>query len=266
VYGLRLLCGWAAGVLGVSAAPCQESNVSVAGGPLSTASQWREFGVAGRMLVHESGHLSGESLSANYLCAPWRIHGQLAVLQGRRAYQGQTSAGRAVVSHSSIRQQEGKLQVFYEFTDAWQLGGQLTRLTLKREIASASGALGYPEHFDWTSLSMGVQWHPRLGPGQWTLTAWMGTSLDSRLRVTLPGRDTTSMPPGASQHRALAASWRTQLTPGWYLQASVDYRRTDLDLGAPAVVRRHGLPVGTVHQPETQFTDRMAAVHLGYTF
>jgi hypothetical protein len=74
------------------------------------------------------------------------------------------------------------------------------------------------------------------------------------------------MPPGASQHRALAASWRTRLTPAWYLQASVDYRRTDMDLGAPAVVRRDGLPVGTAHQPRTQFTDRVAAVNLGYTF
>jgi hypothetical protein len=238
----------------------------MSGGVFNSASQWREFSVTGQVLVHESGHLKGKSLNTTYLCAPWRMHGQVAVLQGTRAYQGQTSGGRAVVSRSSIRQQEGKLLVFHELADAWQLGGQLNRQILKRDIASASGVQGYPEHFDWTSLSMGLQWQPRLGPGQWTLTAWVGKSVDTRLRVTLPGRDTTSMSPGASQHRTLAANWRAQLTPAWYLQANVDYRRIDMDLGETAVIRRNGLPVGAAHQPQSQLTDRAAAVHLGYSF
>ena len=257
---------WVVGIAVAKAAPSQESGFSLTGAPMNAASQWREFNVANQMLVHESGSLKGVSIGVSYQCSPWQIEMQVAALQGQRVYQGQTNGGRAAMSQSSIRHHERKLQTLYEWRPGWLIGGMLTQKTLWRDIASASGAEGYPERFAWTSLSMGLQWQPRLGSGQLALTAWAGQALDANLRVSLPGKDTTALTLGTSRHMALAANWRTRISPQWHLGAGMDYSHTNMGQGPTGIVRRNGLPAGVAHQPKTHFTDSWITLRLEYTY
>jgi len=249
-----------------AAAECVDRSASWQAASVTSSSDWNEFDASGRKLVHESGTLQGVELSAGLRCGNWNLQGQLSQLDGSRLYVGQTSTGVPVTSRSALRQRQGHLQASLNVTDAWQLGGRLSGQTLWRDIASAGGASGYPERFDWTLLSLGAQWKTALGPGQLTLAAWAGTQLASSLVLTLPGRDQATLPLGSISQTELAAGWRTQLSPAWHLQADVHYRRTDIDQGADVVIRREGIPVGMAHQPRTSMVDMPIAIRIGYEF
>jgi hypothetical protein len=255
-----------ASVSAAAIADCVNPSTSWQAAHVNTPSNWRELDAAGRKLVHESGTLHGVEVSVGLRCGDWNWQAQLSQLEGSRLYDGQTSAGVPVVSRSAIRQRQGHLQASVNLTDAWQLGTRLSGQRLWRDIASAGGASGYPERYDWTLLSMGAQWQTALGPGQLSLAVWAGTQLTSDLVVNLPGRDSASLPLGSIKQVELAAGWRTQLSPAWHVQVDVGYRRTDMAQGADGVIRRSGVAVGMAHQPQTSMVDRPTAIRLGYTF
>ncbi|MDO8249388.1 MAG: hypothetical protein Q7T78_06675 [Rhodoferax sp.] len=247
-------------------ADCADRSTAWQVAHVSAPSEWNELDASGRKLVHESGTLQGVELSVGLRCGDWNWQAQLSQLDGSRLYDGQTSIGVPVASHSALRQRQGHLQASVDVTESWQLGGRLSAQRLWRDIASAGGASGYPERYDWTLISLGAQWQTALGPGQLTLAAWAGTQLTSRLVVNLPGRDSASLPLGSIKQVELAAGWRTQLSPAWHVQADVGYRRTDMEQGADGVIRRSGVPVGVAHQPRTSMVDRPIAIRLGYMF
>lgn len=263
-----------AGVLGFLAAAtsiaaagnCVDHSTTWQVASVSNLSDWNEFDASGRKLVHESGTLQGVELSAGLRCGDWSLQGQLSQLDGSRLYDGQTSTGIPVTSHSALKQLQGHLQASWNVTDAWQLGGRYSGQTTWRDIASAGGASGYPERFDWTLLSFGSQWKTALGPGQLILAAWVGTQLSSSMTLNLPGRDQATLPLGSIRQDELEAGWRTQLSPAWNLQADVRYRRTTIDQGADVVIKRSGLPVGVAHQPRTSVTDMPITIRIGYEF
>lgn len=256
----------AASISVAAAADCADRSAAWQAGYVSDLSDWNEFDASGRKLVHESGTLQGVALSASLRCGDWKLQGQLSQLDGSRLYDGQTSTGVPVTSQSALRQRQGHLQASLNVTDAWQFGGRLSGQTLWRDIASAGGASGYPERFDWTLLSLGAQWKTGLGPGQLTLAAWAGTQLMSSMVLTLPGRDPATLPLGSISQAELAAGWRTQLSPAWHVQVDVRYRRTDIDQGADVVIMRNGAPVGMAHQPRTSMVNMPVAIRIGYEF
>lgn len=251
---------------GVSAANCVDVASSLQAGSVRATSEWREFNTAGQALVRESGTLEGIALAAAYRCDRWHLALQFSELEGNRKYDGQTTTGRSVLSQSAIRQRQGHLQAMFALTDSWSLGGRLVKQTLWRDIASADGASGYPERFDWTLLSAGAQWQSKLGPGQFTLEAWAGKDLQSSMRLTLPGRDQAALKLGAIEQLELAAGWRTQLSPAWHVQADIGYRRVSIEHGVTAVIRRGGIPSGVAYQPRTTLIERLIAIRMGYEF
>ena len=264
--GVWLLGLLAAAFSSAAAASCVESSASGAAAYVDNWSEWREFNIAGRNLVRETGSLQGVELSAEYRCDKWHLAAQIAQLNGTRIYDGQTNNGAPVISQSGIRQQQGHIQVMRNVTENWQLGSRLSGQTLWRDIASVGVAAGYPERFDWTLLSLGAQWQTRLGPGQLTMQAWAGQQQQSSMALTLPGRDPMSLTLGAISQTELAAGWRTQLSPAWHLQIDLGYRRTEMEQGSPSVIRRGGLPVGVAYQPRTVMEDRPMSVRVGYDF
>ncbi|MDO8771287.1 MAG: hypothetical protein Q7K57_21810 [Burkholderiaceae bacterium] len=249
-----------------AAAECVDRSASWQAANVTSSSEWDEFDASGRKLVHESGTLHGAELSAGLRCGDWNLQAQISQLNGSRLYDGQTSTGVPVTSQSALRQLQGHLQASLNLTDAWQLGGRLSSHTLWRDIASAAGASGYLERYDWTMLSLGAQWQTALGPGKLTLAAWTGTQLKSTMVLNLPGRDQATLPLGSISQVELAAGWRAQLGRAWSLQADVRYRRADMDQGADAVITRRGVPVGVAHQPRTSMVDVPVAIRIGYEF
>jgi hypothetical protein len=261
------LLGWAAATTTVAAASnCAERSISWHAAYVSNWSDWGEFDTLGRRLVHESGALQGTELSAELNCGDWNFQALLSQLEGSRVYDGQTSSGTAVTSQSALHQLQGHLQTSLNITGALSLGVRLSGQTTSRDIASAGGASGYPERFDWTLLSVGSQFKTALGPGQMTLEAWAGTQLTSSMLLDLPGRDQAKLQLGSIRQLELALGWRVPLSPAWSLQADARYRRTDIDQGADVVIKRNNVPVGVAHQPQTKTVDLPVAIRIDYKF
>lgn len=262
-----VLLGWGAAATTVAAASnCAERSISWQAAYVSNWSDWQEFDTSGKRLVHESGALQGAELSAALNCGDWNFQALLSQLEGSRVYDGQTSSGTAVTSQSALHQLQGHLQTSLNITDALSLGLRLSGQTTSRDIASAGGASGYPERFDWTLLSIGSQFKTALGPGQMSLEAWAGSQLTSSMLLSLPGRDQATLQLGSIRQLELALGWRVPLSPAWSFQADARYRRTDIDQGADVVIMRNNIPVGVAHQPRTQTADLPIAIRVDYKF
>lgn len=262
-----VVLAWAVTATTVAAASnCANTSILLRAGYVSNVSEWQEFDTLGRKLVHESGTLQGTELSAGFKCDDLMLQAEITQLDGTRLYDGQTSSGVPVISQSALRQSKGQLQTSLNFGDAWQLGVRLSGQTTWREIASAGGASGYPERYDWTLLSLGAQWTAVLDPGQMTLAAWTGTQLTSSMTLNLPGRDQAMLQVGPIKQVELSAGWYLPLSPAWGLKAEARYRRTEIDQGLDVVIRRNGIPVGVAHQPRTSMVDTPLALRLEYEF
>lgn len=248
------------------AASCPEGVISAQAAHLRTSSEWHEFDAALRNLVTETGTLSGAELSISYPCHPWHWAAALSELNGSTRYDGQTSNGSRVVSQSVIGQRQGRLQAHYALAEHWQVGARLLHQTISRDIASAGGATGYPELYDWTTLAVGAQWQASLGPGTLTVAAWSARPVQSSLLVKLPGRDPAKLPLGSIRQFDLNLGWRTQLSPAWHLQAEVGWQRTEIDEGSQAVITRNGFPTGVAHQPRLTTLSRPIALRLEFGF
>lgn len=262
--GVLLSCTTMVGAAG--AANCTDRSAQLQAGYIGSASDWQEFDVGGRRLVHESGTLQGPELSASLQCGDWELAAALAELTGSRLYDGQTNFGVPITSQAALRQSLGHVQASFRFSEVWRLGVRVSGQTTWRDIASVGGASGYPERFDWTIFSVGSQWKSALGPGQITLAAWAGTPLTSGMTLNLPGRDQAALALGSVTQFELAMGWRIPLQGGWSLQADVRYLSTEVGQGPDVVIQRSGIPVGVAHQPRTSMVDVPIAFRIGYEF
>lgn len=249
-----------------SAAICAGGPLSLQAGLLSNASDWQEFDTRGKRLVHESGTMQGTEVTASWRCSDWELAAALGQLEGPRTYDGQTNSGTPVASQSALRQSFGHVQAGYRLSEAWQLGARVYGQTTWRDIASTSGASGYPERFDWTILSLGAQWDAPLAAGKVTVAAWVGTQLTSGMTLQLPGRDPSSLALGPIQQYELQIAWKLPLSQGWSVQADLRYTATDIGQGPETVISRGGIPVGVARQPHTNSVEVPLGLRLGYTF
>lgn len=261
-----LLLATLAGAASAASAECARPELLWQAAAISQASQWTELTPSGQTLVRESGRLGGLDLSGALRCGLWQFEAQLAQLEGARDYAGQTSTGVPVNARSDLQQRQGQLQASFKLNQTWQLGGRLSHLSTWRELASVGAAAGYPERFDWTLLEGGAQWQTELGPGQLQLAAWAGAPLQSRMTLTLPGRDPARLSLGAIRQIELSAAWRGPLRLGWQLQADISYRRTEIKQGASSVIMRSGVPVGVAHQPRTLLRELPVAILISYNY
>jgi hypothetical protein len=250
----------------VAASNCPNQPFSLQATYVNNGSDWREFDTKGGELVHESGTLQGPQVTVALSCWGWNFQAQLSQLDGDRDYDGQTSSGTAILSQSALHQLHRQVQTTVNATDAWSLGLRLSNQVTWRDIASAGGASGYPERFEWTLLSLGSQWRFPVGPGQLTLAAWAGKQLNSSMTLHLPGRDQTALALGTVSQIELQIGWRIPLSTDWGLQADASYRRTDIGQGADAVVTRNGRPTGIAHQPQSRTVDVPISIRIDYKF
>jgi hypothetical protein len=248
-----------------AAADCLGLPSSLQAAAITASSKWSESNAL-HELVRESGTMSGSELSVGWRCNDWAVNAELAQVNGSRLYEGQTSAGLSAISHSAVRQRQINLDAGLAISEAWQLGARFSRNALWRDIASTESASGYPEHFEWSILSLGAEWQSAMGPGQLTLAAWVGGGMQSRMTLNLPGRDPALLSLGSLRQIEVVARWATELAPSWTLAADVRYRRTDIDQGEDAVISRGRQPVGVAHQPRTRMTEHPLMIRIGYVF
>ncbi len=257
-----LLCSMAPSAWAVCPEPSIQWQVAL----VSATSQWDEFDTLGRKLVHESGTLEGPEMSVGLRCEGWDYRAGAAQLDGPRHYDGQTSTGVPVASHSTLKMQDLNLQAGFNLNEQWQIAGRVSRGLVWRNIASTAGAVGYPERYEWTSAWLGTLWTTATAPHQWVVQAWFGAPLTSSMVADLPGHDRTVLPLGSTRQIELAAAWRMALDAHWHVQADVRYRRIDIDQGRNVVMLRGGIPMGLAHQPKTIEVNMPVAIRLSYSF
>ncbi|NCN71906.1 MAG: hypothetical protein GW907_12345 [Betaproteobacteria bacterium] len=250
----------------VAAINCSEQSRFLQYAYVNNTSNWQEFDSTGRELVRESGKLTGPQLSAALTCSGWRLQAEVTQLDGDRRYDGQTSSGVNVLSSSALHRIDRQLQASVNVTKDLQVGLRVSNHRTWRDIASAGGASGYPERFEWTLLSVGSQWSKPVSFGQLTLGAWVGTQLDSSMTLNLPGRDQTTLLLGKIHQVELQLGWEVPVTPSWSLHANVRYRKIEVSQGADGIVTKNGFPVGVAHQPQTRLVDIPVTVSLSYRF
>ena len=247
-------------------AECDDRLTALEAALVSSHSDWTELDAAGRQLVHESGRLHGAALSIGLNCSDSDFLALISQLDGPRRYDGQTSTGAPILSNSDVRQRRAYLQANFHLAATWKLGGRLASNTIWRDMASAGAASGYPERYDWTAISLGVQWEKVFDRNRLKLAAWVGRPVRSSMELTLPGRDQTILKLGAMRQTEFTIGWHAPLGLHWYLEADVQYHRTAIDQGESSVIQRGGVPVGVAYQPITVMVDVPVAIRIGYEF
>jgi len=234
---------------------CLAPDWALDGGALH--SRWQEHATDGRRLVAERGDLALLAARAGLQCAGLRWQASLGWSAGRRAYQGQSTTGLPLASHSTVRNLQWQVSALAPLGQgtAWWAGAEAGQAVVWRRIATAGAVLGYPERFDqWQAAALLV--HRRaLAPGlglQATLA--LGGGPPGRLHLQLPIADPALLHLGSSSlaRLELALQGGPLAVPGgsapaWAVRLQWQQQRTGA--GPAATLWRHGLPVGGAAQP-----------------
>lgn len=236
-----------------SEAACQPLAWTVGAG--AEHSRWQEFDAQGGRLLIEQGTLGRLDLALSSRCAAidWQL--TLALASGRRGYDGRSSSGAPLSTHSAIDRSALAMAAWLPVADGWSMGGQLVYRQLRRNIASAGPVSGYAEVFSDSHALALLRHQSRLG-GRLGLTAELGLGAGppGRLALQLPYADAAVLRLGASRLLQAGLGLRLGATAepasSWQLQLS--YRAERFAAGRPQVLLRHGQVVGGAAQPETR--------------
>ncbi len=223
-------------------------------------SRWQEHTEAGRRLVHERGTLAMLAVQTAAVCGGLRWETQLGLAEGRRGYEGESSGGQFITTHSRIRRLQGQVAVLLPvpaWGPGWQAGAALGHLRQWRDIASAGPVLGYPERFDQWQASALVDHRRALQPGlglQARLA--LGGGPAGHLLLHLPTADAARLRLGASglvQLDVTLLGGGGAAPAGWH--AGWRWRHQRTAVGTSATLRRGALVVGAAAQPAFRQTD-----------
>lgn len=252
---------WAAALLPAMAtgavAACTAPQWALSAG--AEHSRWQEHDSNGLLLLQESGTLATLALQGQATCHGLLWRATLGLADGRRGYQGVSSTGQPIRSHSGIKRKQVQLTALLPLAGGWSAGAALGHQQLRRDIASAGTVKGYPERFvRWEGaallahsqqLQLGLMLQTELqlggGPGGRlhlhlptadALTLRLGHSLSAQLTLALQAAPATASP--------LLQGWRIALVAG----------QTRSGAGPAATLWRNGLPVGAAAQPAIRQT------------
>jgi hypothetical protein len=234
-------------------AACPLIDLSWKASLIQQSSQWDEFGAKGARLVHEHGNLPGWELATNLRCAAWNFGASWQQLAGNRAYDGQTSDGVLLQSQTDWSQQHMRFDIHYDVIPNWAAGVRVTESAMQRILQGNAQAVGYPERYRWTMLSVGLRTMMPAGNGTLSASAWTGKAVKSEMNLTLPSTDPASLPLGAISQTEIGLEWT--LTSVHQIQLSVAgaWRRTRVATGAIAPIYQFGHVIGYAYQPEIDF-------------
>lgn len=258
----------------MAAAALADGPVQAACGPVAwdwqagaAHSRWQEHSDAGRRLVKEGGTLATLAGQAVAECGGLHWEAQLGLAQGRRGYQGESSGGQPITTHSRIRRLQGQAALLVPvpaWGPGWRAGAALGQVRLWRDIASAGAVLGYPERFDQWQASALVDHRRALQPGlglQARLA--LGGAPAGRLLLHLPTADAARLQLGGSgmvQLDVRLLGGGGAATAGW--QVGLHWRHLRTAAGQPSTLWRGTLPVGAAVQPAVRQTD--LGLHAGW--
>jgi len=241
-----------------------------------TQSQWQEHADSGTTLLRERGWLDRWGLGLQTDCGAWQAELDLALAQGHRAYQGQSSAGEPVQTTVALQSWTSAAQLWVPWSPSWSAGLRADARALHRDLASALAASGpvqgYPERYTQSALAAGVQYaHDGGSWGHWQWRAWQGHGVSGQSHVELPGLDPVNLPLGSMHWWGAQLRWtgcrssRAQ-TAGWQCLMLLDHQSERMARGTDTPVYLQGTVRALAHQPATRQQNTSFSLGASYRF
>lgn len=209
-----------------------------------------EYDKAANQLVRESGWLPGAVLTAAYKPGRYTWFTEAEICNGGIDYHGQTQAGAAAESRTSMGLTVVRLGGAYAFSGNYSASAAVEWEKSTRDIIGIAGAAGLQEKNRTRRLITGTRktWHPAAA-GAIALEAAVVLSEPERLQVGFSGLlDPVSLETRRSQGIRIGASIRPAFAPWLELRSRFDWNKVPRSADAP--VTRNGQFRGTIAQPE----------------
>jgi hypothetical protein len=259
-------------LLAATAARAQADNDWAWAGSLSLAGgymDYRETGSDGHRLNREHGSLPGISAGLHGESAAWSASAKLSYFDADVRYEGMTNSGSGITTRTDQRIADGNawlgLRGFERphATLDWYAGGGLR--WWNRDIRSTASAFGVDETYRWPYLLAGLQAERRLTDGDsLRLDLRLLRPLDPSLHVDFKNDyDSVEVGQKARVGGRLELVWTRPWTDGRTLAVSAWYEQWRFGAGDPEVLRRNGVAIGSVREPESKTEFVGVAVTLG---
>lgn len=248
--GLFLLCV----VTSDAAADAICNNHEVKGWAGPVHSRWQEVNRAGESLLTERGQLIQAGVGWRANCGPLALQLEGSRAAGHRLYKGETNLRQPAETTSEIRADELGVQLWYPLGQNWAWGGRFLWRTTERDLKSVGSVQGYLERYNQTALGLGLQHTLNMAShGRLQSRVWLGSGLQGKLHVTLPGMDAAVLPLGQMRWWAAGVQWSGCQTgasdAGWECEMAMDYQSERSSHGAAQAIYRNGVLRASASQP-----------------
>lgn len=211
-----------------------------------------EYDKAANQLVREAGWLPGAVLTAAYETGRYAWFAGAEICNGGIDYHGQTQAGAAAASRTSMGLNAVRLGGAYAFSGNYSALAAIEWEKSTRDIIGIAGAAGLQEKTRTRRLVAGARktWHPA-ATGEFAVDADVVLAEPERLQVGFSGLlDPVSLETKRSQGIRIGARIRPAIAPWLELRSRYDWIKIPRSGDAP--VNRNGQFFGTIAQPEHQ--------------
>jgi opacity protein-like surface antigen len=214
-----------------------------------------ESGVDGSQMVREYGWLPGVGATAGYATGDWRIAMAGEIYGGNIAYNGQLQSGARFDSNTDTTQSRIRFELGRQVTDALQLLAGIEYDYWKRDIRGTANVAGLQEQYNSWRLLAGAkgrvaQWDA----GTLHLQGLLVFSEPEHLTVRFDQQlfDDANFSTKSAVGLRFGAGFQPTALPNFSVLAELEW--IDIGRSDNAVLRRNGVPVGTVTQPQHERT------------
>ena len=232
---------------------------------------FREFD-DGAQLNREEGRLLGANLSVSTQWQHLVLEGALSYLVGDVPYRGQTQSGRPVQSRTDEEIWEGELRLGWRIYTGtaveFRLYGGMGYRDWDRDIQSTASASGLFENYYWPYGLLGAQlsWSDNES-SHWLFELQALRPIDPEIEVQFKADlDNTRLELGEETGYRAAAAWHRMLSDNWGLGVRLDYTAWDIGGSKTGLLRREGIVIGTVYEPESETRTTRLQLVLVYRF
>jgi hypothetical protein len=233
-------------------------------------SRWEEVSRSGKRLVTENGrlHFNGLMLSAHCTSADWALAWSQS--KGSRTYLGATNTGQTATTFSDVGHQRISGSVHLKASENLSLGVRAVHNSIHRNIQSTSEAAGYPEHFQFNDLSLGVRYKQSVSTNLiWQAEYWQGRIFPGQSNVVFPNFAPSTLQLGAGHTREIGLSIGSKLGANdqrWTWSAAIHIRQDRIEEGTPQALYKGSRVVASAVQPEINLRSSQLSAKLNYAF
>jgi hypothetical protein len=219
----------------------------------------------GRQLVDEHGLLPGVELHETYGRKNWRVGLVGEVYGGNITYNGQTQNGMGFSTDTKTRLYRIRTEAEYNLTEATLLVGGIEWEYWQRDILGQGATLGLNEQYQTWRLLVGAQTRIlQTSFADLNLKALLVESSPEHLNVNFGNQlyDEAELTTKPATGVRMTLGVQPKAFP--HIGIETEFEWTHIDRSDNAILRKNGVPVGTVAQPD--HVRKALSVKVNYRF